>query len=82
MMAELRGSESSRHATVSFRQVHNILHPLSLVGTDERFEAGPCDVATYEEIIERLSFVAYRRVSETLVAAAKGYAAPCHRSLR
>lgn len=49
------------------------LHPFSLAGIDESMEAGTYEVETCEEMIEGLSFVAYRRVSTTLVAAAKGY---------
>lgn len=53
------------------RKSITFLHPFLLA--DEKFEAGTYDVETSEELIEGLSFVAYRRVSTTIVAAAREY---------
>ena len=55
------------------RKSVTFLHPFSLAGIDEILEAGTYIVETLEEAIEGLSFVAYRRVSTTIVTAAKGY---------
>lgn len=55
------------------RKSVTFLHPLSLAGIDEILEAGTYIVETLEEVIEGLSFVAYRRVSTTIVTAGKGY---------
>jgi len=55
------------------RKSVTFLHPFSLSGIDEKLEAGTYDVETCEELIEGLSFVAYRRVSTTIVIAVKGY---------
>jgi hypothetical protein len=42
------------------------LHPLSLAGIEEMLEPGTYIVETVEEMIEGLSFVAYRRISTTI----------------
>jgi hypothetical protein len=55
------------------RKSVTFLHPFSLVGIDEKLEAGTYNVETLEELIEGLSFVAYRRVSTTIVTAGTGY---------
>ena len=55
------------------RESVTFLHPFSLAGIDEILEAGTYIVETLEEAIEGLSFVAYRRVTTTIVTAAKGY---------
>lgn len=60
------------HERITRKSV-TFLHPFSLAGIDEKLEAGTYDVETCEELIEGLSFVAYRRVSTTIVIAAKGY---------
>ena len=49
------------------------LHPFVLAGIDEKLKAGTYDVETCDELIEGLSFVAYRRLSTTIVVAAGGY---------
>lgn len=49
------------------------LHPFMLAGIDEELEAGTYIVETVEELIEGLSFVAYRRVSTSIVTTRKGY---------
>jgi len=55
------------------RKSVTFLHPFSLAAIDEILEPGTYIVETFEEVIEGLSFVAYRRVSTTIVTAAKGY---------
>jgi hypothetical protein len=45
--------------------------PFELAGVDEKFEAGTYEVETVEELIEGLSFVAYRRVATTIEMPAK-----------
>jgi hypothetical protein len=45
--------------------------PFELAGVDEKFDAGTYEVETVEELIEGLSFVAYRRVATTIVMPAK-----------
>ena len=40
--------------------------PFELGGVDGKFDAGTYDVETVEELIEGLSFIAYRRVSTTI----------------
>ena len=62
------------------RKSVTFLHPFSLAGIDEILEAGTYIVETLEELIEGLSFVAYRRVSTTIVTAAKGYGQACETS--
>lgn len=48
-------------------------HPFSLPGIDDQLEAGVYVVETQEELIEGLSFVAFRRVATTIVADSKTY---------
>jgi hypothetical protein len=55
------------------RKSVTFLHPFSLDAADEKLLAGTYIVETLEELIEGLSFVAYRRVSTTITGAAKGY---------
>jgi hypothetical protein len=43
------------------------LHPFSLVGVDGQQRPGTYSIETIEEPIEGLSFLAYRRVSTTIV---------------
>ncbi|RUP00376.1 hypothetical protein [Hyphomicrobium sp.] len=40
--------------------------PFELAGVNEKFDAGTYEVETIEELIEGLSFVAYRRVATTI----------------
>jgi hypothetical protein len=40
--------------------------PFELAGVDEKFDAGTYIVETREEMIEGLSFIAYRRVATTI----------------
>ncbi len=47
--------------------------PFKLAGVDEKFDAGTYVVETREEMIEGLSFVAYRRVETTIEAPFKGF---------
>jgi hypothetical protein len=55
------------------RKSVTFLHPFMLAGIDKKLEPGIYDVETCEELIEGLSFVAYRRVSTTIVVAVEGY---------
>lgn len=55
------------------RKSVRFLHPFSLAGVDGKLEAGTYLVETLEELIEGLSFVAFRRVLTTIVIAGKGY---------
>ena len=55
------------------RKSVTFLHPFSLAGIDEKLDAGTYIVETLEEAIEGLSFIAFRRVSTTIVTTAKGY---------
>ena len=55
------------------RESVTFLHPFSLAGIEEILEPGTYIVETLEELIQGLSFVAYRRVSTTIVTADKGY---------
>ena len=55
------------------RKSVTFLHPFSLAGIDEKLEAGTYIVETLEELVDGLSFVAFRRVSTTIVTAGKGY---------
>ena len=48
-------------------------HPFSLPGIDHTLPAGTYVVETLEELIDGLSFVAYRRVSTTMVVEAPRY---------
>jgi hypothetical protein len=45
--------------------------PFELAGVDEKFDAGTYEVETVEELIEGLSFLAYRRVATTIEIPAK-----------
>jgi hypothetical protein len=49
------------------RRSVTFLHPFSLVGVDGVQPAGTYTVETVEEPLENLSFIAYRRVSTTIV---------------
>jgi hypothetical protein len=53
--------ERTRHEQVIF------LLPASLAGVDQQLEPGTYTVETIEEPIDGLSFLAYRRVSTTIV---------------
>jgi len=55
------------------RKSVTFLHPFSLGGIDEKLDAGTYIIETLEELIEGLSFVAYRRVSTTIVTVGEGY---------
>jgi len=58
--------ERTTHSSVTF------LHPFSLVGLDGVQPAGTYTIETVEETVDNLSFVAYRRVSTTIVVPAVG----------
>jgi hypothetical protein len=58
--------ERTAHSSVTF------LHPFSLVGLDGVQPAGTYTIETVEETLDNLSFVAYRRVSTTIVVPAVG----------
>ena len=62
-------SERTRREQVTF------LHPFSLAGVEGEQAAGTYAVETVEEPIEGLSFVAYRRVSTTIVLPSPQYGA-------
>jgi hypothetical protein len=49
------------------RRSVTFLHPFSLVGVDGVQPAGTYTIETVEESLDNLSFVAYRRVSTTIV---------------
>lgn len=51
------------------RELVTFLHPFSLDGVDGPQPPGAYAVETTEELIDGLSFVAYRRVSTTIVLA-------------
>ena len=51
------------------------LHPFSLAGVEGEQAAGTYAVETVEEPIEGLSFVAYRRLSTTIVLPSPQYGA-------
>ena len=55
--------------------------PFELPGVDEKFEAGTYEVETVEELIEGLSFVAYRRVVTTIETPVKGLGGPARQVL-
>ena len=59
--------ERITHTTVTFR------HPFELAGVDGQQPAGTYDVETTEEPIGGLSFLAYRRVSTTIVLASRQF---------
>lgn len=48
------------------------MHPFSLVGVDGVQPVGTYTIETVEETLDNLSFVAYRRVSTTIVVPAVG----------
>ena len=48
------------------RKSVTFLHPFSLAGVDGKLEAGTYIVETVEELIDGLSFIAFRRVSTTI----------------
>jgi hypothetical protein len=58
--------ERTAHSSVTF------LHPFSLVGLDGVQPAGTYTIETVEETLDNLSFVAYRRVSTTIVVPTVG----------
>jgi hypothetical protein len=58
--------ERTTHSSVTF------LHPFSLVGLDGVQPAGTYTIETVEETLDNLSFVAYRRISTTIVLPAVG----------
>ena len=47
--------------------------PFELAGVDEKFDAGTYIVETREEMIEGLSFIAYRRVATTIETPFMGF---------
>ncbi len=55
------------------RKTVDFKHSFSLAGIDFRLEAGTYLVETHEEVIEGLSFVAFRRVSTTIEIPDKMY---------
>ena len=55
------------------RKSVTFLHPFSLADIDEKLEAGTYIVETIEELIDGLSFIAYRRNSTTIDTAGKRY---------
>ena len=59
-------TERTTHSSVTF------LHPFLLVGLDGVQPAGTYTIETVEETLDKLSFVAYRRVSTTIVVPAVG----------
>jgi hypothetical protein len=58
--------ERTTHSSVTF------VHPFSLAGVDGVQPAGTYTIETVEETLDNLSFVAYRRVSTTIVLPAVG----------
>lgn len=55
------------------RKAVTFLRPFSLGGIEEKLEAGTYDIDICEELIEGLSFIAYRRVSTMITLKANGY---------
>jgi hypothetical protein len=55
------------------RELVTFLHPFSLAGVEGEQAPGTYAVETVEEPIEALSFVAYRRVSTTIVLPSPQY---------
>jgi hypothetical protein len=55
------------------RELVTFLHPFSLAGVEEQQTPGTYTVETVEEPIEGLSFVAYRRISTTIVLPSPQY---------
>jgi hypothetical protein len=64
--------EAAVHEQTTRKSV-TFLHPFSLGGIDEKLDAGTYIIETLEELIEGLSFVAFRRVSTTIVTTDQGY---------
>jgi hypothetical protein len=60
-------SERTRRELVTF------LHPFSLPGVEEQQGPGTYAIETVEETIDGLSFVAYRRLSTTIVLPSPRY---------
>jgi len=58
--------ERTTHTSVTF------LHPFSLAGVDGVQPPGTYSIETVEETLDNLSFIAYRRVSTTIVLPAVG----------
>jgi hypothetical protein len=56
----------SRHETVTFR------HPFHIHGVERLLPAGSYEVVTDEEMIEGLSFAAWRRVATMITVPAEG----------
>ena len=56
------------------RKSVTFLHPFSLAGVDGKLEAGTYLVETLEELIEGLSFVAFRRDLTTIATLARATA--------
>ena len=68
-------SERTRQELVTFQ------HPFSLVGVDGEQAPGTYAVETVEEPIEGLSFVAYRRLSTTIVLPSPQYGAASRQAI-
>jgi hypothetical protein len=62
-------SERTKQELVTFR------HPFLLAGVEEQQAPGTYTIETIEEPIEGLSFVAYRRLSTTIVLPSPKYGA-------
>ena len=69
----------SRRETVTFK------HPFRIRGIDRLLPAGSYEVITDEEMIEGLSFAAFRRVATMIIIPAEtgravesGFCLPCH----
>ena len=54
------------------RKLVTFQHSFSLAGVEETLPAGTYTVETVEETLENLSFVAYHRLSTTIILPAKG----------
>jgi hypothetical protein len=67
--------ERTTHRSVTF------LHPFSISGVVGEQPAGTCTIETTEEPIDTLSFIAYRRVSTTMVLPASGRATPSRQAV-
>lgn len=57
----------------TIRESVTFLHPFSLAGVDGEQRPGTYSVETTEEPIDGLSFIAYRRVSTTIVLPSSQY---------
>ena len=62
-----RGQGQASHVGASETKQVTFLHAFSLAGLEEELGPGTYTVETIEEPIDGLSFVAYRRVSTTIV---------------